>query len=236
VSDRGDPAALYVYGVVRAAARPELPTGIAGAPVRRVEHGQLAALVSELSGPVQARRRHLIAHMAVLEAGLAGGDLLPFQFGTVVVDEPSLHEHLAQREAEYLRRLDELDGMVQLTVIARHDEEAAIRDLVQGNPRLGRQARVRSTAGRIEAGRGIAAGLAALRDQDAADLARAIRPHVRELRVRGGDDVVARLAVLVPRERVDEVSDVVEQQTTLVGTRLQVELAGPSPVYDFAAG
>src|SRR4051812_14610457 len=80
---------VYVYGVVRARARPPLAAaGVEGARPRVVEHGELAAVVGDAPpGEVRARRRNLMAHSAVLQEIVSTGcDVLPVRFGTVLPD------------------------------------------------------------------------------------------------------------------------------------------------------
>src|SRR3954449_6778384 len=86
----------YVYGIVRAeAARDLAAPGVDGRRGARVEHGPVAALVSEApDGPVKASRRNLLAHTEVLQQVAATECVLPMQFGVVMPNESGVAEEL----------------------------------------------------------------------------------------------------------------------------------------------
>ena len=63
---------VYVYGVVPASERASVPdAGVAGAQVRTVEHGDLAAIVSDLEDDSLVAAREVRAHWRVVEAAAA---------------------------------------------------------------------------------------------------------------------------------------------------------------------
>src|SRR5690242_8397271 len=76
--------ATYVYGVGWASARPPSAEGVADAAVGVLEHGELAALISELPSPeIRARRRDLLRHAEVLQRIFERETVIPLGFGTV---------------------------------------------------------------------------------------------------------------------------------------------------------
>ena len=79
--------AVYVYGVAPAAEKVDVEApGVEASKqgVRRIAHGELAALVSDVdAGPLVAARG-LRAHWRVLEEAVATATVLPVRFGTVM--------------------------------------------------------------------------------------------------------------------------------------------------------
>jgi hypothetical protein len=77
----------YVYGIVKANAKPPTECGIAQAPLRIIAGEAAAALVSDLpGGEVRLGREEMLAHARVLEAAIANGTVLPMRFGIVMSD------------------------------------------------------------------------------------------------------------------------------------------------------
>src|SRR4051794_23773881 len=133
--------AVYVYGVVRAQARPRLAAaGVEDARPRIVEHGELAAVVGDAPpGEVRAKRRNLPAHSTGLQEIVnAGCDVLPVRFGTVLPDVGVLlgaHADTLRVELENLAGLVELD----VTLSCPHDE--LVRAVIAGDDALADAAR-----------------------------------------------------------------------------------------------
>jgi hypothetical protein len=75
----------YVYGIARKS-HPRLPEKMGGVgdpprPVRIVETGKLAALVSDAPEGLRPKRRDLLAHQSVLAEAGEAGPVLPMRFG-----------------------------------------------------------------------------------------------------------------------------------------------------------
>ena len=131
----GAATAAYVYGVVPAAASPDLFAGVSGiAPgscVELVVGGPLAAVVTDVA-PAEFNERALEerlgdpgwlaekarAHERVLERALAGGAVVPFRFGTIVRDRADVGRLLAERAQPLRDALERVAGRVELGVKA----------------------------------------------------------------------------------------------------------------------
>jgi gas vesicle protein GvpL/GvpF len=115
--------ALYVYGVVNAAAADSLPESLSGATVRALREGELAAVVGDVAVADygEERLREHLADMAwversarrheeVLEAIAARATVIPMRMCTVYEHEHGLRE-LLRREAQAMRdALSYLEG------------------------------------------------------------------------------------------------------------------------------
>src|SRR4051812_34657966 len=81
--------ATYVYGVVGAKGGPDVgasASGIGGTDVGVLPYREVAALVSDVTVPIRAKRRELMSHSAVLNEAAASDTVLPFRFGTTFPD------------------------------------------------------------------------------------------------------------------------------------------------------
>jgi gas vesicle protein GvpL/GvpF len=131
-------SAIYVYGIVPAADEVAVAAPAVGGRqtgVRRIVHGDVAALVSDVErGPLPAARE-LRAHWRVLEEAVESTTVLPVRFGTVMESEDAVvGQFLAPRHDRLAAQLAELAGKVQLTVKASYEEERLLRGVVEGSP------------------------------------------------------------------------------------------------------
>lgn len=241
--------ALFAYGVVAAdsavATRPQtLPTGVSGASVRPFGAGSVAVLASPVDVPddgIRPARRHVLAHMGVLDAALAATAVLPFRFGTVFPDEGALRGHLAGEADSYARRLEELSEQVQLTVTARYHDDTMVATVLADRPGLRREAAATPAVAplerRLELGRRISHAAAEVRARDLRLLAQHAHQVADSVTVdqdSAAADVV-RLWMLVRRDRVEEALHAIEQVAADIGSRMTVEAAGPMPAYAFVS-
>lgn len=119
--------ALYVYGIV-----PEdvdLAPGAEGVGdppgrVRLVRHGDIAAMVSDISPDEPLRhRRDLRMHRDLLDAASAEVPVLPVRFGSIVADEEALTgELLSPCHDEFAAALRELDGHAEYLIAVPGDD------------------------------------------------------------------------------------------------------------------
>ena len=236
---------VYVYGVLAAADAASLTTtGVEGSPVRAVQSGDIAALVSDVAGGALAAAREVRAHWRVLEAVSAQTTVLPVRFGTVMEDDDAVCEQLLAPGAERLTALlQELDGRVQLTVRGTYAEDALLRDVVAGSPAIATlRERVRGVseqAGyyeRIRLGEMVAGEVQRRREADTAHALERLSPLAVAAREEpsGGPDAAFHFAFLVERERIDAFSGAVGDLMEELGDRVAVRYVGPLAPYSFA--
>ncbi|MQA11241.1 MAG: gas vesicle protein GvpFL [Pseudonocardiaceae bacterium] len=233
--------ALHVYGVLRGGTPlPELPetAGVGDSPgeVWSVEYDDLAALVSEIADDYAPTDHDGARHLDVLARLIVETTVLPVRFGTVAPDEDAVRfEVLEPAAAELRSQLRALDGFVELRVDLTFDEQEALRGALAASPEL------RGLAGqadgdleqRIGVGEIVTEGVAEWTrqqgEQVAAPLTRLARLSVP---LNAGNTLVARLALLVARDRVTEMDEAVRQLRSQLST-VDVEYVGPLPPYDF---
>jgi hypothetical protein len=235
--------AVYLYGVAPAAEKvdveaPGLEQSKQG--VRRIVHGELAALVSDVeAGPLVAARG-LRAHWRVLEEAVASATVLPVRFGTVMESDGAVVDQLLAPRLVAL--LGELSGKVQLSVKAFYDEERLMRGVVDDSPavaQLRQRVRQRPKAAtyyeRIQLGELVAGEVEQARERDSALVLERLEPLAVAARREppGTPDSAVNAAFLVERSRVDEFSEAVARLSDEVKDRMRLRYLGPLPPYSF---
>ncbi|MFL1381330.1 MULTISPECIES: GvpL/GvpF family gas vesicle protein [unclassified Nocardiopsis] len=239
---------LYVYGILRDPSFPEefaFP-GVGDPPgrVTPVRAAGLAAAVSPAPEDLRPRRRDLVAHQSVLEALAEPGPVLPLRFGVVAQGREALAEELERSRERYEALLAEVEGRAEVNVKAYHDEDRALRAVLEGDERL-REAnrRLREAGGgtvseRMAFGEEVAHAVAALAAADADTIVRALS-EVTDRLVLGtsaaAGGCLANVSLLVDRagaERVEQAARRLDRD--LAHVRLDVH--GPLPPYSFVAG
>ncbi|WP_109004916.1 GvpL/GvpF family gas vesicle protein [Streptomyces rishiriensis] len=240
----------YVYAVCRPFGAP-LQTalkGVAGDPPRLLSHHGLIAVVSHVPEGDFAEaplHRHLEdldwltetarAHQQVIDALTAVTTPLPLRLATVFRDDSGVRVMMEEREADFLRTLDRLEGRVEwgvkVYVEREPDAPAETAKPASGRDYL-RQRRLQSRAHedswqRAErfAGR-LHASLSAH-----ADGARLHAPQNSALSKAPGQNVL-NAAYLVPRAESEEFVELVDR-TKGEEPGMRVELTGPWAAYSF---
>ncbi|GGZ05107.1 GvpL/GvpF family gas vesicle protein [Streptomyces poonensis] len=233
----------YVYGIA-ARSHPALPKDMGGVgtparPVRVLQEGELAAIVSDAPEDLRPKRKDLLAHQNVLSEAGAGGAVLPMRFGSVAPDDAAVTGVLAERAEHYLERLQALDGKVEYNVKASHDQEAVLHRVMSDNPELralvesNRQAGGGSYEDKLRLGEMVAGAVQAREGEDAAVLRQALETAAAAESV-GPESTgwLANLSFLVDREKAEEFLAAVERVRE-GNPHLDVRVNGPLPPYSF---
>ena len=176
-------APAYVYGVTWADAARSSTEGVLETSVRVLEHGELAALVSELpSADIRARRRDLLRHADVLQQAFERRAILPLGFGTVFASsEDVVAELLEPRYEELVALLQSLDGLVELTLRAFYDEAGVLAAVVRDEPRIAALRGSSNPADQVALGEAVAHALADRRARDADEIVASLSSLAREV-------------------------------------------------------
>lgn len=238
-------SALYVYGVTRAGeGRAPSRSGVGESPVKTLERGSIAALVSEVPGEsVPGRAKNLTAHTEVLRAAMDGGTVLPMRFGVLMPDEETVRHSLLEAREEWLTRmLEALDGRVEMTVSAMYHEEVLLREVVAQDATIGALSEsVRSKPAaathfeRIRLGELVAAAVDARRAADAGVVLDTLRP-LADAYLPGDplhERMVVNAAFLVQRDKLAEFDAAVERVSAERADRMHFKLTGPLPPFSF---
>ena len=104
-----------------------------------VQHGDVAAIVTDTEESGLRAASALRLHWQVLETTADSVPVLPVRFGTAMADDRAVVEELlAPRHDELVAHLAELAGKVQVTVKGDFDEERLLRGVVDASPAIAR--------------------------------------------------------------------------------------------------
>jgi Gas vesicle synthesis protein GvpL/GvpF len=236
----------FVYGVVAAPAAVRVTAaGVGGAPVRAVERGALAALVSDLDADaVPGRREDLDAHARVLAQAIESGTVVPMRFGVSLDDDDAVRARLlARNEAVLAELLRALDGHVQATLKVFYLEDALLRHVVRSNPEIGRlreQTRGRedaaSHAARVQLGQLVSQAVEAQRAADGDAILARLAPLAADVRVEqpAHERIALHAQLLVARERAAQLEAAVAEMAAEHGERLRVRYVAPLAPFSFS--
>lgn len=236
--------AVHLYGVTHADA--QLPAGLQGrqdVPVRLVGDDTLAVLVSDVDPAAPAGRKDLLLHAHVLEACADELTVVPMQFGMALEDDEAVRQQVLVEQRERLEYLlDSLDGLVQVTVQASHDEEPALREVLRRSPDLlAARERLRgmpgggSAAAKMELGEAVAAALQQLGAEDGSLILDQLAPlaqAVAEEEPKGTHGIL-HAALLVERDQRPALDAMVTALREELADRVRIRYVGPQPAYSF---
>ncbi|KUO19993.1 GvpL/GvpF family gas vesicle protein [Streptomyces dysideae] len=233
----------YVYGIT-ASSHPKPPKDMTGVgdpprPLRILEEGELAALVSDAPEGLRPKRRDLLAHQNVLAETGAAGCVLPMRFGSVAPDDTTVTGVLAEHADHYKERLLALDGKTEYNVKAIHQEEAVLHRVMSENPEIralteaNRAADGGSHEQRLRLGEMVVAAVKAREAEDAVEVRRALEPNAAAVSV-GPDSTgwLANVSFLVDRDTAD-VFLAAAEEVRKGHPHLELRLHGPLPPYSF---
>lgn len=232
--------AVYVYGVTSGSA-PPIPTidGLDSAPVRALRHGGVAALVSTID-KTELRAADVRTHWRVLEHAFQHGTVLPVRFGTMMESEDEVRGRLLEPNEDRLAEvLEAMDGLIQLNVKGRYDEESLLRGILRETPALARlrdrAQRSGAMADQVGLGHQVQEEIEQRRARDIATARRALEDlavATREEQVRHPD--AFNIAFLVARDGTDSFSESVASLRGELGDWIEIRYVGPLPPFSFA--
>ncbi|MGW4502367.1 GvpL/GvpF family gas vesicle protein [Micromonospora sp. NPDC004336] len=239
---------LFIYGIVPSDVEPTPDAAGVGDPpgeVAAIRHGELAALVSEVSltEPI-GRPADLTAYQELVDGTAAVAPVLPVRFGTVVTGPDAVADLLEAHHERFAAALDEFEGHIQYVVHGRYVEQNLIAGVLADNPgaaELADQVRGQPEAAtrpqRIRLGEMISQAVELRREAESRQLvdqldplvvASAPRPPSNEL------DAV-NVAFLVERDREDDFVAAVEEYAEQRRESTRTRLLGPLAPYDFVS-
>jgi hypothetical protein len=241
--------AVYVYGVTRRDAHAVSGEvhGLSGrAPVRVIEGGELAALVSDVPEDWHvASREDVKAHDRVLAELTRDATVIPMRFGIVLASDAAVRERLLGPHAKELAELaEQLEGREQMSVKAYYHEEALLRAVLSRRPDLKRRADeldqrsvVETQAERIALGQAVATAVQEQRSLDERMLVEALGSVAERTHVDSGvsDRHLTTVQLLVRRDRRAALDAAVKYLSDEHAQRIALRYVGPLPPYSFAA-
>lgn len=237
--------ALFVYGVVEAGTDvPEGLTGLDDSPLRKVVHGDVAAVVGGITvDRPPGRRRDLVAYSSAVDHMAGSASVVPVRFGSALADEQAVAEQLlAPSEARFAGLLRELAGRSQFRVQASYVQDVVLAEVVDADPEIARLHHYTrelpeetAYAERVRLGELVARAMEDRQRRDADQLLAVVLPHAVEHVVTPSSplDRLLDVAVLVDDERQELFEEMLEDLAEQVHERIRVRLLGPTAPYDF---
>jgi hypothetical protein len=237
----------YVYGVVPAEIEVDAETRGVGDPptqVRSLQHGRIAALVSDVSldRPL-GTPQDLLAHEELLDAAAAEVPVLPLRFGAVITDDDAVvEEFLRPNHDEFVAALEELEGRAQYVVKGRYIEDAVFMEILEENPEAARlRDEIRDLPEdatrneRIQLGEMINEAITAKREADTAELIEQVDQLsvLSVVRQPSHEQDAVHVALLIDTSRQAELEQVMEELGRRWVDRIKLRLLGPLAAYDF---
>lgn len=242
---------LFVYAVLPAAdltaasgdPAPDL-VGVADQPVQFVLSGDLATAVSVVDPDrPPSRRADLLAYESVLRDLAEEWPVVPVRFGTVLPDAQALVAELVlPRQEHFAALLESLRGHQQFNLRAVSVQDAVLAEIVAGNPEI-RELRERtkdvpeeaSYRERVRLGELVSQALEDRSTHDANLLMDVVVPLAAAHKVRAVPSAtqVLDVALLVDRDRSDELVGGLEELAEAVHETIEMTLLGPLAPFDF---
>ena len=218
---------LNLHGVARAGH----PLPGEGTPLRLVTWQDLAVIVSDLPAEHVLTEHDALAHLEMLSALVQDGPVVPFRFGTTAADANDLRtEVLAPGAASLRGHLDRLDGLVEVHVYLRFDEDTALRTVFEENTDRRRFTGGPDLGGQIRVGEEIARRLVTWRRAQSDTLLAPVSAVARnQVSLDEREHTEERRAFLIPHSELETVRAAVAE---LPGG-LDAEFVGPLPAYSF---
>ena len=239
--------AVYVYGIIPADTEVEPGAKGVGDPpgdVRLVRHRDLAAMVSDvdIDKPL-GRPEDLVTHEELLDATAGDVPVLPLRFGAVVTDDEAVAlELLDAHYDEFSGALKELEGRAEYVVKGRYEDQAVLREVVDGNEEAaGLREQIKGTDEdatrdqRIRLGEIVNNAVGEFRERDTRALGDAMDGHVEASFVREPTHELdaVHTAFLVKTDEAPGMERALDKLARDWEGRVQLRLIGPMAAYDF---
>lgn len=236
---------VYVYGIVPADVEAEEDAiGVAEGSVTIVKHGDIAALVSEISvdRPL-GKPEDLQAHAHLLDGTSRVAPVLPLRFGAVMTDEESVEkELLAAHAEEFAAALQELEGRAQYVVKGRYVEKTILREVIDESEQAAKlldairdQPEETTRDARMALGEIVSNAIVAKRENDTRKVLEVLGSLSDSVNVREPthEEEAAQVAVLFEVARQEELEKAVGELADQWRSRVEMRLLGPIAAYDF---
>lgn len=245
-------AGVYLYCIghasdltsERVAALDAAPVDGQGSSLRAIEHGELAAIVSDTSVErFELDRDKLMAHHQVLEQAMSLGDILPVSYGMVAERDQEIVERLLHDAAGALSAsLEHVRGRVELSLRVMWNQDQLFQEIVEEVPEIralrDQLAGVSEEQGyyeRIQLGEMTSSVIEQKNDLERSQMLDALSPISVDTRVgqESSDTLIMSASFLVDRDREPDFDAAVQSIYEPRQERMIFRYLGPLPPANF---
>jgi hypothetical protein len=161
----------------------------------------------------------------------------------VLTDDDAVREEILEAHHDELAEyLDRLEGRVQMTLKVYYHEDVVVAEILSANPKLAElraaiqgQSEDVSRNQRIKLGEAINVAIEKRRKSDGEQILQRLRRYADAVALEGPEDelMVAHVAFLLQRDRLDEFDAAVEEIAEPNVELMRFRLLGPMPAYNF---
>lgn len=219
------------------------PIGVDNQKVHGIGYDGIAALVSHYPqvSAIKVLRKNLAPYHRVIREAAARFTAIPARFGQIARDDGEVQLALRRSHGSVYRELQRLDGKLEMGVSVWWNADDPLAQWLEADAELrARRDRLRSGAGgvgrmeQIEFGRFFLDRMAHAREAICGRVLAAL-PSSCEVKVGESNDdrTIASLAVLLERDRRDELEEAVDALGESMGDVYGITLDGPWPPFSF---
>ena len=237
----------YLYAIVSNGDSLELEvSGIAGEAVRFLSFGGIAAAVSPYPlKKIRPERKNLMAHNNVLKALLEVTTVLPMTFGTIIDNTEQIYKILDLNKDALGKQLSEIEGCVEMGLQVNWDVPNIFEYFIDIHPELKRArdqlmppSQEPSRHAKIELGQLFDQTVNRDRRQHAETIEGVLQSVCSDIkRLEPPRDLkeVVRFALLVKRDKVDELENELVKAANLFDNSYSFDYNGPWALFNFAS-
>lgn len=207
---------MLLYAVIPAEAECPALVGVCGRGLETLRVSEAAIVAEECDRPPDKSRPLALRYYQIVDQLSRSVSTLPVRFPTAMSDRDSVIRELARRAPQWRRRLEEINGLVEMVLRASWSEGAT-------TPASGHRSGSAYLRRRSE--------LVHNAEQTAGDLERRAKRVCRDVRQLSATQEV-RLACLVPRTAESDLRQVFDEWRQEEAGR-EATLAGPWPPFSF---
>lgn len=236
---------LTLYGLIRHDQAIDFgPIGFEGAPVQSIPAGLFAAVVGSSpkkdpkSIPREDLVKQLLSHQTTLERVMQRFFVLPFKFGTTVVDEAELKDILRKGESFLISLEEKVKDCIETDVVATWDVRSMLQEISEEDPKIVecKQEMAHGLGDRAFVGMLLANALKRRAEQWRGKITEVLKIHSKACAEHDllDDTMVLNSSFLIPRDGEREFHRTLEEIDLSFKKKLNLKCVGPLPPYSFA--
>ena len=238
----------YLYGIIGKGEEKEFgSSGERGDRVYTIPYQDISAVIS--TSPIRAYDslakdvvvRHLFTHQQVIERVMKEHTILPLKFGTFANDEEEVRRILERGYAQFRDLLKEMEGRIELDVVALWDKEAIFKEIAQEKEIKEFKERMMASQqedfeGKIRIGQMVKSALERRTEKVRDEIVGALKEYTLDLSIHDTLDamMIMNVAFLMNKEKEKEFDRRIRELDERYHQMVNFRCVGPLPPYSFS--